>query len=472
MLHRGAATLLVGLGVFIVGCSEPAARDGAPTEAGDDTASTASTDTADAPAAGSTEPTAQPEGAADASPRMVRPEALEQGFLIIVDDPARIATASDPITIGSIWGGWDPSREGYEMEPRSDGRWQLELNGNDQNGSFAWKFTRGEWETVEMTSAGEQVENRTLPEIDASAFADGSRPVFEFTIEKWMDQLPRAVTDAGLEDVTVPLRVTGRAERVQIPGGGGSASGMEPRDAIVWLPPEYDDPRQASRVFPVLYLLDGQNLFYRPEGVPPAEWGVDEAATRLIASGEMGPTVIVGIPHAGEHRMAEYLPLPDVLPRVEPGAAGFVDFLEYTVMPRIESRFRVRSDGRGRSIGGASLGGIAAMYAATDRPALFAGGALIESPSLLLGGGEPLQAHFMAQNVWPERVYLGIGGRETPTGDVARNEAYVAAIRELGDHIASRGSSVRVSVVNEHTHNEAAWGERLDESLPFVAPGG
>ncbi len=33
------------------------------------------------------------------------------------------------------------------------------------------------------------------------------------------------------------------------------------RDVLVYLPPGYDDPKNADRRYPVLYLHDGQNVF-------------------------------------------------------------------------------------------------------------------------------------------------------------------------------------------------------------------
>lgn len=414
----------------------------------------------------------QPSGATQepAPGTMVRPESLPQGFIIVADDPQRIANASDPITIGSIWGGWDPSNPAFEMEPRSDSRWQLELNGEGKNGSFAWKFTRGNWDTVEMSPEGEQIDNRLLPEVDASLYADGSKPIFEYTIAKWIDQLPNQGVVRGVEDVNVALETASRAERLQITGGAGRASSIEPRDAIVWLPPGYDAPENADRRYPVLYMLDGQNLFQRPEG--QREWLLDEVANAMITIGEIEPMVIVGIPHAGDYRADEYLPLP-VIDGVDASAEAFVGLLEYEVIPRVERAFRVSTRAQDRFIGGASLGAIAAMYAATERPGVFAGGVLAESPSLLVGDGS-LRTHFMGVTSWPERVYIGMGGAETgpntEDSNEDRNQAYVDAADELADYVRGQGVATELNIVPGQEHNETAWGQRLATSLRFLFP--
>src|SRR5690606_29958579 len=96
-----------------------------------------------------------------------------------------------------------------------------------------------------------------------------------------------------------PIEATGAVKRLEVQNG-------VMRDALVWLPPGYDDPANADRRYPVLYLQDGQNVFDKPaDGLTPAEWGADETATRLIASGEIEPIIIVAIPNAGAGRVAE-----------------------------------------------------------------------------------------------------------------------------------------------------------------------
>lgn len=403
-------------------------------------------------------------------PNMVRPEDLPQGFLIVADDPQRIANASDPISIGTIWGGWDPSRSDFTMTPRSDSRWQLELNGAGRNGRFAFKFTRGNWDTVELTREGEDMDNRLLPEVDANLYADGSKPVFEFTIAKWADQLPSRGLSVGVEDPNVELAMVGHGMRLQLVGGAGRAQSIEPRDAIVWLPQGYDAPENADRTYPVLYMMDGQNLFQAPANGGRREWLADETMTALTTIREIQDTIVVGIPHAGGFRADEYLPLP-VIEGVQPSAPEFLEWLEFNVIPRVEGALRVRDDAQGRYIGGASFGGIIALYAATERTDLFGGGVIAESPSLLVGGGA-LRDHFLAQTSWPTRVFIGMGGREA--GDnVIRSQAYADAAEELGAHIVNTGVAqdhVKVEIVDQHEHNELAWSERFPTAMMFMLP--
>ena len=71
----------------------------------------------------------------------------------------------------------------------------------------------------------------------------------------------------------------------------------------VWLPPRYDAPENSSRLYPVLYLNDGQNLFDRTIAFGGVEWQVDETADRLIRQEVIAPLIIVGIDNAQGERI-------------------------------------------------------------------------------------------------------------------------------------------------------------------------
>ena len=78
------------------------------------------------------------------------------------------------------------------------------------------------------------------------------------------------------------------------------------RTIRVLLPDGYADPANAQRRYPVLYLLDGQNLFDAClSEVSRQEWGVDETVRQLVAAGRLPPMIVVGVDHAGRDRARE-----------------------------------------------------------------------------------------------------------------------------------------------------------------------
>src|ERR1700749_2219038 len=62
----------------------------------------------------------------------------------------------------------------------------------------------------------------------------------------------------------------------------------------VWLPPGYVDSTPEQRTYPVLYMLDGQNLFDVCTSPFGHEWQIDETLPRLIKSGAIEPIIVVG----------------------------------------------------------------------------------------------------------------------------------------------------------------------------------
>jgi enterochelin esterase-like enzyme len=397
----------------------------------------------------------------------VHPESLEQGFVIVVDDVARMATKDRPMFLASNYGGWDPAKPEYELTPRSDGRWQFVFDEKpDRSGTLQFKFTLGSWDYVETDPDGNDIDNRTLPKVDPAALSPGEKPVFEFRVPKFRS--PADVASARQSTQYRDLDVTGTVRRLQVAGGAGEASGSM-RDLLVWLPPSYDD--HPERTYPVLYLFDAQNLF-EEEATPWGDWGADETATRLIAEGAIRELIIVGVPHAGAARSQEYLPFDDGR-GAEPHGEAFGRWFIGEVAPRVERAFRVSSRREETAVGGSSYGSVISLHLATHYPEKI-GAALLESfPPARQGSGAA--AYFDAIEAWPERVFIGVGDQEFGGGpdNADRNAGYVQWNQSLRDRMLASGleeEAVRLVVTPGARHNEQAWRDRLPEALGFLFP--
>jgi len=190
----------------------------------------------------------------------------------------------------------------------------------------------------------------------------------------------------------------------------------------VWLPPGYDDPANATWIYPVLYMLDAQNLFDVCTSGFGNEWQIDETLTKLIANKSVEPIVVVGIDNPSARRTDEYTPFPYA---VQPGTlphphgAKFPDFLVDDVFPLVSAQYGVSTDRRQSAIGGSSYGAVAALYILLRRPDMFALG-LLESTSLQVGNGELVrESESLFQR--PNRVYIGVGQTEVSMpAEVAR----------------------------------------------------
>ena len=397
---------------------------------------------------------------------MVRPELHDGGVLIVVRDKAGLANASSPLHLGTNWAGWEPGNPSMRLSGRSDLRWQILLHKPaSTDASIQFKFTRGTWETVEVDAAYADIENRTLPLVEASSLRAGEPAVFEFEIEHFADERGNPA-NAPVK----PLSVEGAWKRVQVVGGAGDASGAM-REAIVWFPPGYDDPANTERRYPVLYMQDGQNVFDFMAPTP-GEWGADETAGRLIESGEVEPVIIVGIPHSGENRRVEYLPARGVRAgeaTLDGDGDAYIDWLVREVVPRVERA--VRADGSRRGVGGSSLGGLVALRAAQRHPGVFAR-VLAESPAIDIFGTDLGGTLFVDVSGWRARVFIGVGDAEWGEGRAEDNARWVEAAREMAGALEGvvGAGDVRLVVEPGGGHNEGAWASRLAGALEFLYP--
>lgn len=400
---------------------------------------------------------------------LVQPETLEQGFVIVVDDIPRMATKDRPMYLASNFGGWDPANKDYLMTARSDGRWQIVFEHPRPNATLQFKFTLGSWDYVETDPDGNDIENRTLPKVDKTALA-GEMPVFELRVPKFRN--PGDIADERDSTEYRDWTVTGTLRRLQVAGGAGTGDGTV-RDLLIWLPPGYDEPANAHRLYPVLYMFDGQNLFESRKG-GPAEWRVDEIATELIEAAEIEPLIIVGVPHAGAARISEYQPF-DMGLRVEPGGQEFARWFMGEVKPRVERTFRVSPHREWTGIGGSSLGGSISLYMATKYPDAF-GLVLLESTAPLdRGGSTEAKRYLESVRHWPERVYIGVGDREFAQGEGAkeRSEAFMGWSAQLAGQMELQGLAkdrISLRVGLGARHNEEAWSKRFPDALRFLFP--
>ena len=236
----------------------------------------------------------------------------------------------------------------------------------------------------------------------------------------------------------------------------------------VWLPPQYDDPVNLLRYYPVFYLNDGQNLFDRGTAYTGVEWQVDETADRLIRGKVIPPMILVGIDNAQKDRPKEYLSYRSLNPpQLRPQGKRYPDFLMNEVMPFLYERYRIGRGPENTGLGGSSLGAIISLYTVMDRPGVF-GRLLLESPSLFICNRQLLK-HSLAVRQWPERIFLAIGTRES--GREERDREIVDDVRELGGILRRAGvgeDRLLMKIDEGTTHSERDWGRRFPEALKFL----
>ncbi|MGO4892601.1 alpha/beta hydrolase [Flavobacterium sp. W21_SRS_FM6] len=146
------------------------------------------------------------------------------------------------------------------------------------------------------------------------------------------------------------------------------------RKVRLYLPTDYQTSEQS---YPVIYMLDGQNLFDDATAYA-GEWGVDETLNQM-ATTEGLKFIVVGIDNGGDKRMNEYSPWVNKRFGAAQGAL-FTTFIVDVVKPFIDNNYRTLDDVEHTAIIGSSMGGLLAHYALHAHPQIF-GKAGIFSPS-------------------------------------------------------------------------------------------
>ena len=218
-------------------------------------------------------------------------------------------------------------------------------------------------------------------------------------------------------------------------------------------------PRGApARGAKALYLFDGQNVFHDAPSFSGG-WYVHHAIDALAQ--ERPPPIVVGLDHGGRARLHELSPFraADSDGRLD----ELLDWMERRLMPMVARRWKVSTDPREVTIGGSSMGGLAALHAHLTRPHRF-GAALAMSPSIWFGDGKLLERAANAIRPAFSRIYVDGGAREDG-GSVARNvEHFARLLRERG----WTDESLRAVVDPDGEHCERDWRKRLPEALRFV----
>ncbi|HEY3929629.1 MAG TPA: alpha/beta hydrolase-fold protein [Candidatus Koribacter sp.] len=244
------------------------------------------------------------------------------------------------------------------------------------------------------------------------------------------------------------------------------------RNLRILLPPGYRVMQNRHSRYPVMYMQDGQNLYDVATTPFGQEWQVDETIQLLWSEKKIAPMIIVGIDNAGEKRAEEYLPYRDekFSPQVtQPRAADYARFLIEEVMPYVEQHYRVKTGPENTGLGGSSYGGLVSLYTVMQHPGIF-GHLLIESMPLQIENGRLIQ-DAEATKQWPDKIFLGIGTKETNSPAMAAEHVQWTlrlerALRQQGlgpdrlKYVAKQGAQ----------HNEHAWAERFPKAMLFLWP--
>lgn len=290
--------------------------------------------------------------------------------------------------------------------------------------------------------------------------------------------------------VAVPARAADDQGRFVEFASVPTVTAIAPPHVVVWLPPGYDATR---RRYGVVYMHDGQNLFFPERSNFNKVWAADKSALRLIAARKTAPFIIVGIDQPGKDRGRQYMPhtvykslSPETLKTIDGFTNGPIisdDYLRFIVTelkPKIDREFRTRPDRAHTAIVGSSMGGLISLYAITRYPAVFGLAGCVSTHLPLASPGTLGQANPEIVAIWTRYAGDELGaprGRRiwfdhgTETLDAfyapyqeALDKALVANHWRAGRNFSSR-------IYPGAAHEENAWAARMDDIFGWLLAG-
>lgn len=249
----------------------------------------------------------------------------------------------------------------------------------------------------------------------------------------------------------------------------------EDRRIRVLLPKDYHKEDWAS--YPVLYMHDGQNVFYSKEAFSGYSWKV---IPTIKANKDLPKVIIVGIDNAEDNRLNEYAPwMTDVGTTPETASAGgdgmaYGDWVVTTVKPFIDNTYRTKSDPAHTLLAGSSIGGIITAYMGAAYPDVFGNLGVFSLASwfserdfLRFCDNHPLQHQ--------SKVYIQVGTLEGDAVDETfapnMNQRYIDCTLHYYQSLLKTGTPInhiKLNIMANEIHHEKHWADHFLDFLRFT----
>lgn len=231
----------------------------------------------------------------------------------------------------------------------------------------------------------------------------------------------------------------------------------------MYLPDNY---MESHKDYPVLYMLDGHNLFFDEDATYGRSW-------RLInyLNGFPDGIIVVGAEcsHNGNDRLAEYAPASFYDPEFGGTFKGLgwktMDFMVKNLKPYIDEHFPTMADREHTWIGGSSCGGTMALYGLYRYSHIYSK-AVALSPYLTPSISELLKQAWQSRVRRPSSLYMSWGTREG--WNAHEFVAETKACTDMSNILTRKGVRVYFNVKLYGEHTEASWEAEVPEFLRFL----
>ncbi|MFD1415566.1 alpha/beta hydrolase [Oceanobacillus jeddahense] len=250
----------------------------------------------------------------------------------------------------------------------------------------------------------------------------------------------------------------------------------EKRRVRVLLPKDYG--KEKNRYYPVVYMHDGQNVFYSSEAFSGYSWKVIPAIKR---NPDLPKMIVVGIDNGEQDRINEYTPwkiTESPLPEdIELGGRGaeFAEFIMTVVKPFIDEHYRTKPDKYHTAMIGSSLGGNISAFMGIEYKDQIGGLGIFSLANWITN--KSFDHYMERETLDPEqRVYIQVGTEEGDDADRQlmygnMKQAYIDCSLKYYKQLIKKGipvDHIDLNIFSDEEHNEEAWSKHLPECFRFL----
>ena len=231
------------------------------------------------------------------------------------------------------------------------------------------------------------------------------------------------------------------------------------RTVWVYLP---DDYKPTGAPSPVIYMHDGQNLFYDKLAAYGKSWHVDKTMDEIFA--QTGHSaVIVGVDSNEKHRLSEYSPWKKSgavarrhLAKDNRGGEGkqYAEFFAKSLKHIIDSRYNTDKNREATAIIGSSMGGLISCYIALTYQRIYETVGLFSTWTVFCQSAFDRFVRSTPQ-ILPQRALVYCGGRENEKSRFSQKISNASL--KLYDSLKKRGISCELLMNSDFVHDETAW---------------
>lgn len=229
-------------------------------------------------------------------------------------------------------------------------------------------------------------------------------------------------------------------------------TGDKERRGYIYLPDNYDT---TDKLYPVMYMFDGRNVFYDKDATYGTSWGMADYL-------EKNPTDIIIIAidcnDEGAMRLSEYAPFDfyyEPVGDIKAAGRKYMEWLTTSLKPAVDKELRTLNDRTNTIICGSSMGGLMALYGATAYNRFF-NSAICLSPSLWIAPDKLYDLLDKAKINPDTCIYMDYGSRE-----MSNHEGTKEALLEATRLLVNKNVNATLRIIQGGTHSEASWRKQV-----------